>query len=531
MKSDHRLLNRREFAKTTLLGGAALASGARPMHGAEGSNPSPEGATAPAGATGPELHFEKPELEAIHGTAFKNALHNLLVTNTVPDTKNQYNRTGLLAYPPGQFIRAGGSYATPWTRDASINSWNAASLLTPAVARNTLWAVCERQPNGRLILQRDNQWWDKVIWAQGAWNHFLVTGDREFLAQAYEAVAESLAEMRRTRFNERFGLFEGPSVLCDGIAGYPEPPYDPKISSSFILDHPGGDKLMCLSTNCVAYQAHRCAAWMAGQLGRPAAEGAAFAETAARLREAIQRHFWMAAKSTFGYFIHGTGPLAGTLDESQEGMGLAYAILFEVADPAQVRNILRTVHLQPKGLVCVWPHFDRFSDARPGRHNVLVWPMASGMWAHAAAKAGAVQRFADEMTNTASMANASQGIFYEIYHSVTGVPEGGWQTGRRWDSCIHQTWSATGYLRMVLHGLFGLNFEPDGIRLTPTLPPGWGAVRLKGLRYRQAILNLRIEGEGQRIASVLLDEKSVSSAFLSTNLTGEHQLTIRLRPV
>jgi glycogen debranching enzyme len=479
---------------------------------------------------GPELHFEKPELETLHGTAFKHALKNLLVTNTMPDAQKQYNRTGLFADPPGRFIRAGGNYATPWTRDASINSWNAASLLSPAVARNTLWAVCERQANGRLIIQRDNQWWDKLIWAQGAWTHFLVTGDRGFLERAYEAVTESLAEMRRTRFNERRGLFEGPSVLCDGIAGYPEPPYDPKVASSFILDHPGGDKVMCLSTNCVSYQAHRCAAWMAGQLGRPAEEMAPFTESAAQLRAAIHRHFWMPAKSTFGYFIHGTGPLAGKLDGSQEGMGLAYAILFDVADAAQVRSIMRTVHLQPKGLVCAWPHFARFSDARPGRHNVLVWPMASGMWAHAAARAGAVERFATEMTNIAAMANASDGIFYEIYHSVTGAPDGGWQVGRHWESCIHQTWSATGYLRMVFHGLFGLNFELDGVRLTPTLPPGWGAVRLRGLRYRQAILNLRLEGEGQHIASVSVDDKNVPAARLSANLTGEHQIAIRLRP-
>ena len=186
-------LNRRRFLAQTSLCCTALAH--LGLKCAKGSEP-------PGGAVGPELHFEKRELEALHGTAFKNALQNFLVTNTVPDTKKQYNRTGLFADPPGRFIRAGGSYATPWTRDASINSWNAASLLSPAVARNTLWAVCERQANGRLIIQRDNQWWDKVIWAQGAWMQFLVTGDRDFLAHAYEAVTESLAEMRRTRFNE-----------------------------------------------------------------------------------------------------------------------------------------------------------------------------------------------------------------------------------------------------------------------------------------------------------------------------------------
>lgn len=514
-------LNRRRFLSSAGLCCAGLAH--LSLSRADGAEASLAGET-------PSLQLGSPEQGRLHEPAFKNALRNLLVTNTVRDTKREYNHTGLFADPPGQFIRAGGAYATPWTRDAAINSWNAASLLTPAVARNTLWAVCERQANGRLIIQRDNQWWDKVIWAQGAWSHFLVTGDREFLGHAHEAVVESLAEMQRAHFNERHGLFEGPSVLCDGIAGYPEPPYDPKVSSSFILDYPGGDKLMCLSTNCVAYQAHRCAAWMAEQLGRPASEIVSFNNTADRLRAAIHRQLWIPGKSTFGYFIHGAGPLAGKLDESQEAMGLAYAILFDVADAAQVRSLLATVHLQPKGIVCVWPHFARFHDGRPGRHNVLVWPMASGMWAHAAAKAGAIAGFASEMNNTAAMSNASGGIFYEIYHSVTGVPDGGWQVGRRWDSCIHQTWSATGYLRMVFFGLFGLNFEPDGIRFTPTLPVGWVAARLSGLHYRRAVLNLRLEGEGQRIASVLVDEKPAASAFVSAKLTGEHQITIRLRP-
>jgi glycogen debranching enzyme len=488
-----------------------------------------DAAAAPASPAGPELSFDRPELDALHGPAFRNALRNLLVTNTVPDATKQYNRTGLFADPPGRFFRAGGSYATPWTRDASINSWNAGSLLAPAVARNTLWAVCERQANGRLIIQRDNQWWDKVIWAQGAWNHFLVTGDRPFLEQAFEAVAESLAEMQAARFNAGFGLFEGPSVLCDGIAGYPEPPFDPKVSSSFILDHPGGDKVMCLSTNCVYHQAFRCAAWMAGQLGRPPGEVAAFLKTAARLRESIQERFWMPAKGTYAYFIHGAGPQAGRLDESQEGMGLAYAILFDVAEDSQAQSILRQVHLQPKGMVCVWPHFARFSDARPGRHNVMVWPMSSGMWAHAAAKAGAVDQSANEMTQVASMTKASQGIFYEIYHSVTGVPDGGWQVGRHWDSCIHQTWSATGYLRMVLHGLFGLAFEPNGLRFAPSLPPGWGPVRLSGLHYRQAVLDVRLQGEGRQIARVSLDGQETRSAALHADLSGEHQIIVQLR--
>lgn len=86
---------------------------------------------------------------------------------------------------PNTFIKAGGGYNEPWTRDASINAWNAGSLLEPVVARNTLWAVAQRQPDGSVVLQRDNQWWDKVIWITAAWNHPKVTGDRTFLQTAY----------------------------------------------------------------------------------------------------------------------------------------------------------------------------------------------------------------------------------------------------------------------------------------------------------------------------------------------------------
>ena len=101
--------------------------------------------------------------------------------------------------------------------------------------RNTLWAVCERLPNGRLIVQRDNQWWDKLIWVTAAWNHFATTGDREFLAAAYEATEESLTEMSQTHFDQEYGLFQGPSHLADGIAGYPAPF---RRSAGFIELHP-----------------------------------------------------------------------------------------------------------------------------------------------------------------------------------------------------------------------------------------------------------------------------------------------------
>ena len=50
-----------------------------------------------------------------------------------------------------------------------------------------------------------------------------------------------------------------------------------------------------------------------------------------------------------------------------------------------------------------WPHFARFDDAHPGRHNGIVWPLVNGMFACAAAEAGRTDIFESEAENAASL--------------------------------------------------------------------------------------------------------------------------------
>ena len=56
-------------------------------------------------------------------------------------------QSGLLERPV-PVILAGLDYGTPWTRDASINAWNGASLIVPQVARDTLLSVLKRTDGG-----------------------------------------------------------------------------------------------------------------------------------------------------------------------------------------------------------------------------------------------------------------------------------------------------------------------------------------------------------------------------------------------
>lgn len=492
-------------------------------------------AVGQAGLAGraPVLHFGRKRSRATLGAAYRAAVRNLKVVNTVAVTAGGddggYDQTGLMRAPM-QFVRAGGGYDQPWTRDASVNSWNAASLLEPEVARNTLWAVVKREPDGRLVVQQDKEWWDQIVWVTAAWHHYEVTGNREFLRQAYETAVDTLRVDRQKHYNARLGLFEGPAFLNDGIAGYPAPPADKTESrGSFVLSYPGADQLMALSTNCLYVAAYENAARMAEALGRPAKEVAALREQGERLAARVRARFWIAKAGQFGYLIHGAGPKAGKLADFQEGSGEAFAVLFGVATQDEAQAVVRHTKWMKYGVPDVWPSFARYSVERPGRHNAIVWPMAEGFWGDAAAREGDTKAFARAMRGMAALAMGSGGDFYEIYNGTTGGPDGGWQVGRHWKSQPNQTWSATAYLRMVFTDLFGMRFEADGIRFEPSLPRGWGAVRLSGVRYRGADLTIRLRGAGNAVKSFRLDGKRRNRAWIPATLRGKHVVEIVLQ--
>jgi glycogen debranching enzyme len=484
----------------------------------------------PPGMPRPQLTFPgQPSLQAAVGAAHQLALENLLTLNTIRDPKQNHNRSGLFRDPPGTFIRAGGDYQTPWTRDTSINSWNAASLLSPEVARNTLWAVVERR-NGKLIVQQDNQWWDQVIWVAAIWNHYLVTGDQSIVAPAYETAVQTLAERRSKNFNAKFGLFAGPSFFNDGISGYPPPLSEPGGGGpSFVLDHPGTDKIMALSTNCVCVAAYRAAANLARELGRPTAEAENLDAQADAVAESINRHLWIADGSTYGYFLHGAGPDEGKLEKYQEGAGWAFAILFGVADAEKARALVAGEHRDPKGIPSIWPNFPGFSDEHPGRHNNVIWPLVNGLWANAAATTGATEVMADEILGMANLALASND-FREIYNARTGAVDGGWQGGH-WESARHQTWSATSFLGALYRGVFGLQFERDGLRFAPHLPAHWSGISLTDLPYRTGMLDLTLTGAGSSVMRMTFDGKPLSGGLiLAADLAGRHHIEIAMAP-
>ena len=352
-------------------------------------------------------------------------------------------------------VIAGIGYWTPWTRDAAINCSNAVSLLFADVAKNTLLSVLENN-NGKIYI--GGEYWDKIIWAIGAWEQYLTTGDDDFLRLAYEAVINTIEYMEQTEFDKEKNLFRGPACYGDGVAAYPD--IYASTGESGIMsfarqrhdlcaDTGIGIPMFTLSANCLYYRAYIIADLMADELKTEKK----YEKKAAVLKATINDLFYMKDKGFYKYIIDDFGGC-----EYQEGMGNSFAILFGIANEYQAQKILSSLRLTNNGIACVMPSFSRYTQRA------------------------------------------------EIYHPDTGEIYGGLQEKDQsgivlWKSEQKQTWSATGFLRLMFKGILGLRITSNGIQLCPFLPQGITRASFSGIRIKNITLNVSLYGNGGNIES------------------------------
>ena len=411
-------------------------------------------------------------------------------------------RSGLLK-TEAPVIRAGLQYSAPWTRDASFNTWYAGALIAPETARNTLLSVLSERSGELRIDEEYGQYWDIIIWAWGAWNYWLCSGDTEFLRTALPAIENTLAHFRETEFDPHDGLYRGGACFQDGVSAYPDSFVSLKRGSG-IMDYlsspPPGAKtapagtglpMKALSTNALYYAAYRIADRFRGILGKQPAHQ----ESAQTLKDAVNRRFRNPATGTYRYLLDADDPNP----ERQEGLGHAFALLSGIVPEKERSALIKNVHTAPHGIPCVWPQMERYAGT-PGvyaRHSGVIWPQVNAAWCSALTACGERELAFHETELLAEKAFRDK-MFHEVYHPDTGLPYGGIQEKGtekgvvEWASCPRQTWAATGFVHMVLRSFLGLHADEDGLTLSPVFPGGCEEIRLDGLHYRNAVLNLRI---------------------------------------
>ncbi len=413
----------------------------------------------------------------------------------------------------GKFL-AGENWGQVWTRDTSYSIDLACKALHPDIAKNTLLGMTEQIAGIGKVWYQDTcghfGGWpaltDAIVGAMGAWSLFEYTGDQDILSFSYEVTVNSLRRAERDAFEAKTGLFTGCSSFMESNSAYPQ---------QYAFNGALLAKTKALSTNLLYFNGYQIAAKMAKLLNKDFSE---FEEKSLLLKIAINKYFWMPEHGYYGYFQDENGKLY----ENMEATGEAFAILFGVADAAQSQSILQLTPMTAAGIPSLWPQFPEHKDYSKGfseyYHNGMIWPFVQGYWALAASQSGDTAVFGRELEKLTRLSQKNDS-FMEFYRPENSQPDGS----------RGQLWSASGYVSMIFHGLFGMNFQDDGIHFAPQVPKAFTTITLQDLTYRNLILDLTVKGSGNTLNSFSLDGVKMEEPRLGVDLSGKHSLVIEMR--
>ncbi len=400
---------------------------------------------------------------------------------------------------------AGASWSTVWTRDIPYAATLGAALAEPEAVRRSL----ESRVRDGVILQDTGTGggWpissDRVVWALGAWTLYLSTGDRDWLAWCAEVLQATLAQddavLRRDG-----ALRAGETSFIDWREqSYPDWMKPADIGASYAF-----------GTNVLHYLSRQLLARMLRVLGR-ADEAEPYASEALSLAEAIEASFWSRGACHYGMMRTEDG----CLDERTDALATALAVHSGLAGE-HAAQVMRDLPCCLYGT----PVFSPYKSSRPeAYHNRAVWPFEEAfvLLAHAD-----MQDTARAGRSMAFMLRAAMafGTNKENFNAQTGESEGTVQNSDR------QLWSVAGMLGLYYYGLFGIQYEGGNLVIAPCVPKSFaGSHWLMGLRIRNMVLNIHLNGYGTDVCSILVNGKP-GVPVIPLDTVGTVQVELELNP-
>ncbi|MBT9393160.1 glycogen debranching protein [Hymenobacter sp. NST-14] len=435
----------------------------------------------------PQLESDYPLLDALYNLALEEAKR---------------------AVEPDGTFRTGQEWAGVWTRDISYSIILAQALLQPEVAKTSLRRKVT--PTGRIIQDTGTggAWsvsTDRIIWAAAAWEIYQTTGDEAWLREVYPIVRNTIEDDVPVAYDPETGLVRGESSFLD----WREQTYPKWMQPADIYQSQN------LGTNAAHYQGNVVLARMATQLGETDVAQAA-TERAERIKRGLNQHLWLEEPGYYGQFRYGRN--FPVVSPKAEALGEALAVLFGVAEEGRARTVVAGTPVMDFGVPCIYPQIAGI----PPYHNNAVWPFVQSYWGLAAARVG------NEASFLASLMAVARPAALFLTNKENFVASNGDFAGTQINSS-NMLWSLSGSLGLVYKGLFGLNFQPDGLTFRPFVPEALrGTRRLRNLHYRDAVLSVELTGFGHQIARITLDGQPLPDATVPATLTGAHTIRIEL---
>ena len=428
-----------------------------------------------------------------------NALSNMAMAEIVSNIR------------PDSTYRAGKEWDGVWTRDVSYSAYLSLALIDPYGTWRSLKAKLKDTPDGKVIVQdtgTGGSWpvsSDRVVWAMAAWEVYKATGDREILDEALEAIENTLNADMRVVWNPDYKLMRGEQSYLD----WREQTYPKWMQPKDIYES------MCLGTNVMFAEAFKVRDAMI-----KAAPDIKIAPLwngmDCEISNAVNNNLWIPNLGYYSEYLY--GGVYPVQSQATDNLGQALAILFGVANDDMARSIISKTPYTPYGISSVYPQLPGINPY----HNDAVWPFVQAYWNLAARKAGNMKAF-EKGFAAMCRAAAMFGTNKELFVASNGDYRG---TAVNSDS---QLWSCTGMAGMILRVIMGIDLQTDGMHFAPFVPASLtGPKTLSGLRYRNAMVTVQVNGTGDRVKSFTINGKASSDLILPADATGDVEVVIEM---
>ncbi len=408
------------------------------------------------------------------------------------------------AVEPDTTLRTGKEWAGVWTRDVSYSILLSMAYLQPEASRISL--MHKVTPTGRIVQDTGSGGaWpissDRMIWAVAAYEVYKVTGDRKWLEYIYPIIRNSMADDKIITHNGPSGLVKGETSFID----WREQSYPKWMQTADIYTSEA------LNTSIVHAVTLQILSEIAAELGDND-QAKAYAEEAGLLSNKINSELWLADKGYYAMYTYGRNfPI---INPRAETLGESLAILYDIAPADRAQAITENNPTTPFGVGIFFP---QISDMPP-YHNNALWPWVGAYWALANAKVG----------NETGLLEAIGAVYRPAALFATNkenfvLDNGDIATELNSSNML---WCLAGNLALTHKILFGIDFQTDGLHFAPVVPEALAAKRsLNGFKYRDAVLDITVEGSGNQIASFKLNGKE-HEPILPTDIKGHNTIEI-----
>lgn len=402
-----------------------------------------------------------------------NAIYNMgldeMVNNVEPDTT----------------LRTGKEWSGVWTRDVSYSIILSMAYLQPEASKISL--MKKVNSNGCIIQDTGSGGaWpvssDRMIWSVAAYELYKVTGDVDWLKYIYPIIEKSISDDIKTLYGES-GLVRGETSFID----WREQSYPKWMQTVDIYNSES------LSTSVIHYESFKILAEIAHLLGNKK-DSQKYVSFAEKIRTAIDEYLWLNDKGYYAMYRYGRNNLI--TNPRVETLGESLAILFGVASLERGVSITENNPITPYGVGVFYPQIKDMTSY----HNNSLWPFVASYWALANAKVkneeGTMQAIGSVFRPAALFATNKENFNLDNGDIATEL------------NSSNMLWSLSGNLAITYRILFGINFETNGLNFKPFIPKKLSDCRsLTNFRYRNATLNITVEGHGDNIKSFIVNGK------------------------